>query len=332
VWLPNLWWNARHDWISIRFQVSHGACVGAARSADYPVQAWLYAQNQVTLLGPLLAVLVVSGTVAALRDGLRGKTGGRRSTGEASPPPVAEGAGRDRLLLLACCTLVIAAVFFVVHGVRHWAAPGYFSGIVCAGIYLPPLVERLWGHRGPLVPAAVVAAVCLAGLAEWAGLQAAYITRSAGGSGRLVGVATAVDAALVRPVARWRDVARLVDGVLMTLPGGRRGATVVADGYGTAAELAYYLPGQPRVLNGSNQYALWPPEPVEGTVVFVRDTALVSDGPGLPPGGRLVGSLAVRDGGAVVGRVSVWLYSGGTAERALPALLAWPAALPPRCQ
>jgi hypothetical protein len=241
------------------------------------------------------------------------------------------GPTRDRLLLLACCTLVIAVVFLVAHGVRHWAAPGYFSGIVCAGIYLPHFVERLVGRRGPLFTA-LVAVVCLAGLAEWAGLQAAYMARSTGDSSPLMNMATTVDAALVRPVPRWRDVARLVDGVLASLPEGRSGATVVADGYGTAAELAYYLTGQPRVLSGSNQYALWPQGPVAGPVVFVRDSALALDGPALPAGGRLVGSLAVRDGGKSAGSVSIWLYSGDTAARALPALLAWPATLPQRCQ
>lgn len=315
VWSPNLWWNARHAWVAVRFQLDHGTCVAAARGADYAVQSWLYAQNQVTLLGPLLAALVAAGTLLALRAWWED--------------------GDDAPLLLACCALVIWLAFFVLHGVRHWAAPAYVSGVLCAGVWGVPWAARMLG--GPAgrrwVASAMTAVVCVAGAGESWTLQAAYSLRSGGGGGALVEAAAAVDAALVRPVPRWQEVAGLVDGVLARLPRRERGAAIVlADGYGTAAELAFTAPGRPRVYSGSNQYALWPPGRVRGPIVFVRDTVLVPELGALPAGGRLAASQVMRDGGAAVGTVTVVLYPADATGRVVRALLALGGSAPRSCR
>lgn len=296
---PNLWWNAQHAWVSITFQTTHGACVSSARSVDYVRQALLYIQNQVTLVGPLLAVALVAGTAFSLNKGLRERDDGH--------------------LLLACCTLVIGVVFFLLHGVRHWAAPGYFSAIVSAGVLLATLAQRVQSARRALL-ALGCALLLIAGVVEWGGLQTAYNTRTTtvdGGSGLLMDTAARIDAALLQPEPRWPVAARLVSSVLSSLPPSDRRATLlVADTYGTAAEMAFYLPGHPRVYSDANQYLLWPPPPgTYHTLLFVANTPVTATPNPVTGGIRPEAVLAVLSGKRVVSNFTVTrLYDPRTAS------------------
>lgn len=283
VFSPNLWWNAHHGWVSLGFQTAHGACVIGARGSNYLYQTWLYAQNQVTLLGPLLAVVVAASTLIACTRGLRGD---------------------DPLLLLACCTVPIAGAFLVAHGVRQWAAPGYFSGIICAGV----LAERYpwWRRIAPCRSRTLLGATVLTGAIEFAGIQAGYIQQTVAQGGPLVDNAARVDSSLLRPQPRWPDAAKLVASIVTPpSPVARRSYVLVADSYGTAAEMAFYLPGHPHVYSDANQYKLWPPPKRATTIVYVA-TDPPAGAPVPPPGPPSVfASLPIQSGSRVVGRFTV---------------------------
>ncbi len=279
VFSPNLWWNARHAWTSIEFQTTHGACVIGARGSNYLYQTWLYGQNQVTLVGPLLALMVAAGTLGALVRGLRGD---------------------DPMLLLACCTLVITGFFFASHGVRQWAAPGYFSGIVSAGV----LAARhpWWQRTSPWRPRIMAAVAIMAGAIEFAGIQTGYVERATSGGGVFVESAARVDTSLLRPQPRWPEAARLVASFTATLSPSERGSMVlVADSYGTAAELAFYLPGHPHVYSDADQYKLWPPPSQVATIVFVSTDPPIGAPVPDPPGARVFAALPILSGSRVVG-------------------------------
>jgi 4-amino-4-deoxy-L-arabinose transferase-like glycosyltransferase len=283
---PNLWWNAQHGWVSVGFQSAHGVCVSAARAAGYPYQTLLYAQNQVTLLGPLLALAAAITVVVALRRGWRGD---------------------DALLLLTCCTLPTVGLFFFLHGVRHWAAPGYLSATIAAGVLLAQAPAWTGGRRWPRF---LAICVILAGALEFAMVQAGYEQRetTADAGGWLLDNAARVDSSLLRPQPRWPEAARLVAVAEARLPASRRRFLVlVADSYGTAAEMAFYLPGHPTVYSGANQYGLWPAPPAARNVLY-----LSSD---LTPGtqARIEGrvtplvDMLVRSGGRVAGHFTAGL-------------------------
>ena len=315
VWSPNLWWNVAHDWQSARFQWTHGACVSAARSANYLEQTGAYAGNQLSLVGPLLAIALIAATIMAVLDWRRH--------------------GQDAPLLLACSTMVIAMLFFLLHGVRHWAAPGYFSAIVCAGVYLARLIERLPAGRRRW-PALACAAVIVAGYVESAGLQVAYIERTTaanGGSGLLIDVATGIDGSLLRAQPRWSSATRMVASVVSGLrPAERRSVVLVGDTYSTTAELAFYLPGQPQVYSGSNQYRLWEPRSGAGSAVLFVAWYANGDLPfpltaGIPP----AATLPVSAGGKVTGRVEVTVLPNPHGAT-LRSLLASTESRPLRCQ
>jgi hypothetical protein len=313
IFSPNLWWNARHAWTSIGFQTSHGACVIGARGSAYLYQTWLYGQNQVTLLGPRLAVLVVVATLVALARGLRGD---------------------DPLLLLACCTIVIAGVFFVSHGVRQWAAPGYFSGIVSAGV----LVARQpwWQRRSSSRPRIVVAASILAGAIEFAGIQTGYIEQTMSQGGLLADNAARVDTSLLRPQPHWPEAARLVASNVAELSPIARSSTVfVADSYGTAAEMAYYLPGHPPVYSDANQYKLWPPPRQAAFIVFLSTDPPIGARVPEPAGSRVLVSLPIHGRSSVAGHFTAALVPNlrlASGASVLDDLLAQTEVVQQRCQ
>jgi hypothetical protein len=315
---PNLWWNARHDWVSITFQSTHGACVTSARTADYLTQMLLYIQNQITLVGPPLALVLAIATIAALTQGIRERD--------------------DSMLLLGCCTAVISTVFFVSHGVRHWAAPGYFSAIVSAGVLMARLPH--WLHTNRRTLSALVVLVLAAGSLEFAGMQTARIERTTaqdGGTGVLVDTAGRIDAALMRAEPHWKDAARLVTSEVAGLDDAhRRSLVFVADSYGTAGEMAFYLPGHPRVYSGANQYGLWPaPKTGVTTIVYMANETVAGPIVGLPAGAGASAALPVYSGTRLVVRFTVTILENrrtASGSSTLSELIARTKAAPLPCQ
>ena len=286
---PNILWNARHSWASFHFQTTHGACVAAARGADYPQQALLYAQNQLTLAGPLLFVPLLIATGWALWRGVR--------------------CGEEGLLLLACCAVVIHGIFFVLHGVRHWAAPGYFSALICAGVLAARLLDGPAGARRRWVVAGCSLAI-VAGVLETVLLQGAYLAHAndpAAPLGLVGRLARPIEPGLVDTEPDWRRLARTVDLLVRRLPPEERAAALVlADRYGTAAELAFYRQGRPVTYSGSNQYGSWPPGSTPRLLLFVGPQEVLDSLP-----------AAARAGGTVLARLPLYDADGRQAGQYL---------------
>ena len=266
VFSPNLWWNLRHGWVSMSYQLAHGACQAGRPNGGSVGATATYVLVQAGIIGPLLAVALVAGTVAALVGGLR--QGGAEVPGCAETQHRAEPHSRA-LLLLAFCTLVVSAFFFVVHGLSYWMAPAYFSAIICAGTFL----ARLLRHASPRWRA-VLTALC-AVLFFSTTVESAYAVYVAVDEASLPGAAAKIDPILGEPEFRWREVGPIVAGVLRHLePTQRDPAVIVGDNYYTAAEVAFYTPGHPRVYSGNRQYLLWgPPTAAGNTLIFVGNIA-----------------------------------------------------------
>ncbi len=384
VFSPNLWWNARHGWVTISYQLGHGACQGAGSLIDRLGATVIYALTQIGIVGPLLAIFLGAGTIAAVVIGLRERPHPRPSpppplpdAGEGGHPPykvmkgadhgaigaiggngsryntigrlpspasgrarwTVDPAARDRrssqprgggegradsaLLLLACCTVVTSLFFLAVHGLAHWAAPAYFSAIVCAGVVAARTWRRARGQwRAWLAGLGAVAALATAA-------ESGYLLYAVSNDIPLPGVLNAaIGPTLVDPAAGWRATARVADATLARLtPSERRATAVLADSYGTAAELGFYMAGHPHVYSASNQYSLWGlPSVGRGSLVLVANAgSLASSDLPLRRGARRAATVTTYTQGRLVRRLEITLLypSAATTTTTLGNFLAY---------
>ena len=146
VFLPNVLWNAHHDWISYAYQMAHGRGGGFFSLAKLGKTLG----GQLAAASPLIFGLLVAACVAVLRD---------RPTREA-----------DRF---AACMSVPVFLFFCAIGLTgkilpHWPYVGWWAGSLLVVTFLlrrldgEPRAARRW--RRWAVAAGAVAAAMLAGL------------------------------------------------------------------------------------------------------------------------------------------------------------------------
>jgi len=363
VFSPNLWWNARHDWVTISYQLGHGACQSAGSFVDRLSVSVIYVLTQIGIVGPFLAIFLGVGTITAVVFGLRsphpqilslappahgdwplgptrGPTVQRASGGawgDASPQaPANHGAGESTdtaipdpggegpaLLLLVCCTIVTSLFFLAVHGLAHWAAPAYFSAIVCASVVAARAWRRARGQwRVWLVALGAVAALTTAA-------ESGYLLYTVSNDIPLPGALnTAIGSTLVDPAAGWRATAQAADAALARLtPSERSASAVLADSYGTAAELGFYMAGHPYVYSASNQYSLWGLPPVgRGPFLLVTNGGtLASSNSPLQRAARRATTMTTYTRGRLVRRLEITLLypPAGTTSATLGGFLAY---------
>lgn len=224
VFLPVVVWNARHGWVSFSFQLHHG--LGAAGGS--PARRELrYVAALALLASPILFVLLAGG----VWRGLRART-------------------RAAEYLLATVSATWAA-FFALSALRHgveanWAAPALLAAVPLvglAGVGRRSARRWHWLHAGVTLGLALTAIACV-GLATPSVLP------------------LAAHRALARNVES-EDLARRVEDARSTGAGDGGASWIAADRYQEASELAFTLPGHPRVFSlslgsRSNQYAFWP--------------------------------------------------------------------------
>ena len=229
---PMIWWNARHDWISFRFQLHHGlARSGTRTTAVTQLVTALrhegeYIGGVVLLASPILFGLAAVATVRALRR---------------LAPPAAT------LLAVVSITWIVA---FGASALRHSAEPNWSAPALLAAA---PLVG--WAVAGGWAPRWAVAGCALA--------LVLLVTVIGLAAHPLAFVPPARD-----PVARaygWDTlgarVSALGGGDAREAERGRR-VWVAANRYQDASELAFHLPNHPQVFalnvaSRANQYDLW---------------------------------------------------------------------------
>jgi len=277
--IPTLWWNSRHGWVSIVFQLHHG--LGQGHGSIIGRELSLVA-GQLGLISPIIAVMAVFAVAATLR----------------------RMADARRFLLAIIATTV--AAFFVASAIRRPVEPNWPILALVAALPLLATMRLAGRARTWLGAGAVLGAVCVLAVS-------------------VQGVTGALPIPPRRdPVSRaygWNDLASAVERAQSTSRG-CAAAWIAADRYQDASELAFNLPGEPRVfslnLGGrSNQYDLWP-----GiyAVAAPTDCALVVVDEG-PAGERvvqrigassmaLVGDAVMKWRGIPVGRRAIWIVRG----------------------
>jgi 4-amino-4-deoxy-L-arabinose transferase-like glycosyltransferase len=232
---PVVWWNAQHDWASIRFQLGHGLGRPPARgSALSRVLEML--GGQVGLASPILWGLMAAVVTEALREGWRARH---------ALQPTDLGTRRFALGVMATVPLG----FFALSALRkpveaNWPAMIYPAAILLLATATIPAAIGVWWRRGLWLAGLLVSVVALQALRP------------------VLPVPPPRD-----PMARaygWDSLAMAVDRARRDLAPSSGGTMwVAADRYQDASAMAFHLPDHPEVfslnLGGrTNQYDVWP--------------------------------------------------------------------------
>lgn len=287
VFMPVILWNARHGWISITYQVSHGLSAphGLALAA-----AWRHEGDflggQAGLASPILFVMLA---IAA------GRALGRRASAAA---------------FMLGVVSVLTFGFFLYSATRqrvepNWPSPAYIPAIVLLAAARWSANGERW-FRGGIALAGLVSAVIYA----HAVVPVLPIPPGRDPVARAFG---------------WEAVARGADSAARQATAASGEATWLAgDRYQEAAELAFHVESNPTTfainLSGRpNQYDLWPrfPDRARGG----DNLLLVLDDSDEPPGTieRLApffasvargDRLVLRRGGDAIAARRLWLLLG----------------------
>ncbi|MFN7954726.1 MAG: glycosyltransferase family 39 protein [bacterium] len=234
--LPVWIWNARHGWVT----TAHvGKLAGVGKGAGFDVGQLLeFVGSQIGVLTPWVAVLL----------GLGMARSGRAAWQTRDPGHV----------LLFATSAPILAFFTLKSGQAkvqaNWAVPAYLAAGVSAGWVLDQAIPALRGRRRQamrrLAAACVAASLMVSALMGSAGLAQDFFE---GLPGRL------------DPTARlrgWRGFGLHVGRVLEAWRAEGAAPLVFVNQYAKASELAFYVPGHPRVYSVRldrryEQYDLW---------------------------------------------------------------------------
>jgi 4-amino-4-deoxy-L-arabinose transferase-like glycosyltransferase len=237
IFSPVVVWNARHGWYSL-FHVLIQAGGGVTRSLWASVAGGPeFLAVQWGVVSPLLFLLLCVAATWAWREGLRRE--------------------RDDLLLLACGAIPVFLFFqawsFFSKVQGNWAAHAYFTAAVAAAGWYESWFApgENWRARRRLNRFLLVS-IMLPVLVLPLGASPESLER--------IGVRVPAAWDLVGKRLRgWPELGHAVGDVMAGAP---RPVFVASDRYQIASQLAFYVPGQPRVYNASfgrrmNQYDLW---------------------------------------------------------------------------
>jgi len=232
---PVLWWNAQHDWITLQHTSGH-----FATSSPTLLRRLLlcleFLATQLGVISPLSWLLGIGVLTAAMRRWFR--------------------LGRRERFLLCYSAVPLAAVVLLSFKQRvepNWPAPFYIAAAVLVSAWLCGQVTGNPDWRPGVLNlprAATTGAVCT--LLVYAMPFALPMLGLAG---------TRLD-----PVVRlrgWQELGAAVGERIIELPHAEQTFVLTTAGRKATSELAFYLPGQPRVYQWKtgqavhSQYDLW---------------------------------------------------------------------------
>ncbi|KIL97376.1 hypothetical protein CCC_00437 [Paramagnetospirillum magnetotacticum MS-1] len=285
---PVLVWNAQHDWVSIKKQMSH--------SFDVPVSDPLkslssFIGTQLGVMTPLIFGFMLWGMGWALWAGWR--------------------RGKPTWFLLGATSAPLL-VFFLRHSLGglvqpHWPGPAYLgAAIATAGAWVS--LSPSWGR---ILRGAWMAALGLGGLL----VAATYVQMSS------ASLPIPLKSDAMSRLGGWDELARAVQAERVKRPD----AFLFASKHEVAGLLTYYLPGHPVVfLTGSAGFPRIPSYDARDVAALAGRDGLfvVKDGfyalKDIGPSFRsltLLTTVERRWGGKVVDRYEIWLagsYGSGT--------------------
>jgi 4-amino-4-deoxy-L-arabinose transferase-like glycosyltransferase len=245
IFVPNLLWNSRHQWVSVLFQLGHG--IGAK---GFPRWDFFgdYLGGQAGMLSIVPFALIIWGAVHEAR--FRVKT---------APPPQA-----FLLIFFAVPFLVFAASSLQKRVEPNWPCGAYVSGLALIPLLLESANPRLKKALGWIIAVSVIFSI-IATLAIMAHVKRPCLPIPSG-----------IDPTL--QIHGWKqlgaDIQRLRETIDVSgaLP-------LCANSYQDASFMAFYLPDHPRTLalninSRPNQYSLFQQKKrlTGNKVIFISQT------------------------------------------------------------
>lgn len=225
VFLPVLYWNSQHDWVSFAYQIRHGLepSTGSALRRAWRQEGDFFG-GQAALASPILFVMLAIATGRSLR---------KRATSE-------------RFVLAVIATVSFA--FFAYSATRrrvepNWPAPAYIPAIVLLATTDWGAIARRWLTAGVVLAAVMSALIYVQSVRP------------------ILPIAPAKDP--IARAHGWREVARRADSTSTAVSGETQATTWLGgDRYQEASELAFYAPARPstfatNLAGRPNQYDLW---------------------------------------------------------------------------
>lgn len=272
---PAIIWNARFGWLSGRHVLGQVAGGGARSLTATLAGGPEFLGSQLGVVSPLLFLLLVAAVAWAWREGRR--------------------PGREDVLLLACLAAPVFLFFqawsFGAKVQANWAAHAYFPAAVAAAgwweqrLHRDPKPRRARQRLKRLLALSIILPALVLPIGLFPEIPASLGLR----------LPAALDLVGKR-LRGWPELGQAVAAAAARLP---RAPFLFSDRYQIASELAFYVPGHPRVYNANfgrrmNQYDVWGGwEALAG-----RDGLFVTFGTGEPP-------EALRAGFARVERLAV---------------------------
>lgn len=231
---PILVWNFSHEWVSLRHV---GALTGLAppgfdEEAHFTVKTFLeFSGSQLAVVSPVLFVAAVVAMIDSGRLGIRARRDEHLFLFLLSAPPF--------------FFFLLWSVYEKVEG--NWAAPAYVTATVALAALWDKQLAR-GRHAAMGIAFVLLPGFLMVALAHFPGLPGS------------VGLTLPPRVDLTRRLHGWRELGAAV-GTALTDAGGE-GLFLISDHYQIASELAFYVPGQPRVYNidagrRMNQYDIW---------------------------------------------------------------------------
>ncbi len=235
--LPVIVWNARHGWVSLRHVLGQAGLAGG--KGHFSTRTFFeFLGSQAGVVSPLLFLALAAAMIRSGRLGLR--------------------EGRDEYLFLFSFSAPVLT-FFLLWSLyekvqANWAAPAYLTAAIALAGWGEELLQRAHDAKRRRRLVLAFSVTLLPGL----------LLQAVGHFPTLVdaiGVDLPPKADPTRRLQGWRELGEAV-GRLLRERGGDPPLFLVSDRYQIASELAFYVPGQPRVFNLNlgrrlNQYDIW---------------------------------------------------------------------------
>lgn len=265
---PVIVWNQRHGWVSLR-HVSRQTGTSEGKFNIGNLAEFLV--GQIIAIGPALAAILIAAVWSAIRV--------IRIKNEKSRIP---------LLFLVCMGLpffvLVALTSFRAKIQVNWPAPAYFSlMILAAGFLASRLASReLWRPWRPWFWGTVIFGIAMMPIAHNTELlypAVAWLGHKVHGPGDLPESWRKWDPTY--KLRGWKELGQVVSKEKETLG---PGAFIMAEKYDFAAELAFYVKGQPKTYYvgswfadyehrraRSSQYDLWPDRRLDKPELLGKD-------------------------------------------------------------
>jgi undecaprenyl-diphosphatase len=294
---PVVWWNAHHDWITVRHtrEHFHARSASLVQHLVYGVEFWA---SQFGILSPISCGLMIALGIGAL-------SAWRRLD--------------QRVRYLVCLSVIpmlgVTALSFTQRVQPNWPSAFHLTAFVLlaawgCGAWDGALrsVSRRWFAWGVAVGAVLVAGVSAAPFAIPA---SSLVGGPLDATARLRG---------------WKTLGQRLGDTLNEFPRPSEALIIAATSRGPVSELAYYLPGQPRVYRFhpkgevESQHDVWggPPDGIAGDALIVtpRESPVPSGLAAMFDALECRGRVEVPLGGERREVVTVWR---GTGYRGWPA-------------